>query len=65
MDLLKNKNSLLDISLNNSMMGDEYAEAFATALQYKDSNYNLNLKNNRLTQKGFDKIMGNISYSIK
>ena len=65
MDLLKNKSSLVDISLNHSMMGDEYAEAFAAALQYKDSNYNLNLKDSRLTQKGFDKILSNISYSIK
>jgi hypothetical protein len=54
-----------EIDLNNSLMGDEYAEAFAHTLQFKDSDYYLNLSNSRLTQKGADKIINNIGYSVK
>ena len=54
-----------EISLNNSLLGEEYGEAFAHTLQYKYSDYCLKLRNNRLTQKAADTILENISYSLK
>jgi len=38
-------------------MGDDYADAFSQFLPFKKVEYNLSLSNNRLSQKGADKIM--------
>jgi len=63
--LLKNKELQTEISAENSMMGDEYAEAFAHTLQFKDSEYHLNLRNTRISQKGADMIIENMGSNVK
>lgn len=46
-----------EIKMNNVMMGDQYAEAFAVTLPYKKCKSALSLRNNRLSQKGADAIL--------
>lgn len=58
------RESLSVISLDHSLIGDEYAEAFAETLKYKKSDYSLSLKNNRLSQSAANKIIQNLGKSI-
>ncbi|CAI2385704.1 unnamed protein product [Moneuplotes crassus] len=59
------KESIGEIDLNNSLMGDDYAEVFAETLKFKKNKYSLSLKNNRLSQESANKIVEHISSRVE
>ena len=54
-----------DINMNNKMMGDHYAEALASILPNKKTEFTLSLSNNRLSQKGIDTIMEKMNSKVR
>lgn len=59
------KESVPTIDLDNSLMGDKYAEIFSETLRYKKSSYDLCLKNNRLSQESVNRILNKISKNVE
>ena len=60
----KDKNEIDGVVLNNISMGDEYAEALSQILPFKQTGFSLSLSNNRITQKGADKIVEKLNQNI-
>ncbi|CAI2364873.1 unnamed protein product [Moneuplotes crassus] len=56
--MTKKKGKANELMLNDFLMGDKYAEAVSKILPFIKEPLPLNLRNNRLTQKGVDTIIG-------
>lgn len=61
----KRKDMKKDINLNNKLIGDQYAEALASILPNKKTEFTLSLSNNRLSQKGIDTIMDKMNSKVR
>lgn len=60
--LVKRNGTELSIDLRLFSMGDNYAEAFSHGLKHYPSLETLNLKSNRLTDRGNEKILNNVEF---